>query len=212
MFIEPNQIYSNNPVSVPTQINSASCVPGLRTLHAGIFIAVYLRDTFLWETMRCHIPQERIIRYESGSKSTPGLRKTNQPLSRPLATRDRAERGNTDEHPTTSRIRTHNPSFWLVQNKIRHVLVRWTTSKHSSIPRDPNQIYYFRSTNSFVCSSETTEESRWRGAESLRIGSSESPLFSKMPSYYWLNELFGSCWFIHKGSINLRNFKVLTYY
>jgi len=32
-----------------------------------------------------------------------------------------------------------------------------------------------------------------------------------MPSYYWLNELFGSCCFILKGSINLRNFKVLIY-
>lgn len=80
MFIEPNQIYSNNPVSVATQVISASCILGLRTLHAGIFIAVYLRDTFLWEIMRCYMSQEGIIRYESGSKSLPGLRKTNQPL------------------------------------------------------------------------------------------------------------------------------------
>lgn len=95
MFIEPNQIYSYNPVSVATQVISASCFPGLPTLHAGILIAVYLRDTLLWEIMRYHFPQEGIIRYESGSKSLPGLRKTNQPLSRPLATRDKADGGNT---------------------------------------------------------------------------------------------------------------------
>ena len=184
----------------------------LKILQNGIFIAVYLRDTFLWETIQSHTPQERIIRYESDSKSLPGLRKTNQPLSRPLATRDRADRGNNDVHPTTSRIRTHNHNFWLVQNKLRHVLFRWTTSKHSSILRDLNQLYYFRSTNSFVCSSETNEESRRRGAECLRIGSSESQVFSKMPSYYWLTELLGSCWFILKDSIKLQNLKVLAYY
>jgi len=78
---------------VATQIIYASCIPGLRTLQTGIFIAVYLRDTFLWETMRCHIPHERIIRYKSGSKSLPGLWKTNQPPSKPLATRDKADRG-----------------------------------------------------------------------------------------------------------------------